>query len=100
MEGTHPYRSRFLWDFWASKENIIHSNDFQIESLLWNMYMNKMIGNGELGGQDEALQIAATLPAGKSKFRCALYITSSVTMLNKTSRSKVVTVMEVRNVYL
>ena len=96
MKDIHPYRS----DFRASKENIFHCNFLPIGNFLWNVYMNKVIGIGKLVGQDEALQITAILLAGKTNFRCALYVTSSVTMLNKILISKVVTVMKLRNIYL
>lgn len=96
MKDVHPYRS----DFGASNENIFHCNYLLIENFLWNVYMNKVIGIGELVGQDEALQIAEILLVGKTNFRCALYVTNSVTMLNKITISKVVTIIKLRNIYL
>jgi len=91
MKDVHPYRS----DFGASNENIFHCNYLLIENFLWNV-----IGIGELVGQDEALQIAEILLVGKTNFRCALYVTNSVTMLNKIKISKVVTIIKLRNIYL
>lgn len=91
MKDVHPYRS----DFGASNENIFHCNYLLIENFLWNV-----IGIGELVSQDEALQIAEILLVGKTNFRCALYVTNSVTMLNKIKISKVVTIIKLRNIYL
>lgn len=59
-----------------------------------------MTVSGEPDGQDETLQIIVILLVRKGKFRCALYVSNPVTMLNKISISEIVTVMELRNIYL
>lgn len=56
--------------------------------------------SGEPDGQDEVLQIVVTLLVGKGKFRSALYASNPVTTLNKISISEIVTIMELRNIYL
>lgn len=99
MEGIHPYRTRYLRDSWASKKPIIYNNNLHIERLLWNVYIIKITVSGEPDGQDEALQIIVILLVRKGKFRCALYVSNPVTMLNKISITEIVTIMELRNIY-